>query len=106
LLINSALLLSSDNEKLKTNEKITGKYLTKKETPPTHPHRNPVKKACPLLIDHLKITENVFWPNTAHSPANKKPLTGRTKWKNTHTGRNPLLLSPVEPLFCLLHMHK
>jgi hypothetical protein len=31
--------------------------LTEKKTPPIHPHKNPVKKACPLLIDHLNITK-------------------------------------------------
>jgi hypothetical protein len=44
---------------LKTIGKRTGKHFNreKKKTPPTSPHRNPVKESIPSLIDHLIITE-------------------------------------------------
>jgi hypothetical protein len=51
----------SDNKKLKTNVKRTGKYINIEKTPPIHPRKNPVAKiTCPSLIDHLKLQKEVF----------------------------------------------
>jgi len=45
---------------------MTGKHFNRGKTPPIHPHKNPVEKiACPSLINHLKIIENVL---AKHNP--------------------------------------
>jgi hypothetical protein len=39
-----------------------------KKTPPTPPHKNPVKNMS-ITDHHLMITEKSFLPNKAHCPA-------------------------------------
>jgi hypothetical protein len=51
---------------------MTGKYFNREKTPPICPHKNPVKETCPLLINHLNITEEILWPNTTHSSSKEK----------------------------------
>jgi hypothetical protein len=53
---------------LKTSEKITGKILTEKETPPTHPHKNLVKSMS-ITDQSFNDYRKSFWTNTTHGLA-------------------------------------
>jgi hypothetical protein len=75
---------------------ITGKQLTKKGNATNTSAQESCRKTCPLLINHLMITERSFSGQAQPTaPAKKIKNSGR----NLSHRSKPSPLSPVEPLF-------